>query len=81
MVFDDPFDFDVGRTDNPHFAFGAGGPHFCLGAFLARMEIKVLFEEMLRRDLVLEQRGEPVRAPSNFVHGVLSVEMAPREVP
>ncbi len=74
-VFEDPFVFDVGRQDNPHFAFGGGGPHFCLGAFLARMEISVLLTEMSKRDMVLERRGEAVHAPSNFVHGVLSVEM------
>ncbi len=74
-VFDDPFVFDVGRGDNPHFAFGGGGPHFCLGAFLARMEISVLVSEMRKRSMVLERRGEAVHAPSNFVHGVLSVEM------
>ena len=74
-VFEDPFVFDVGRTDNPHFAFGGGGPHFCLGAFLARMEITVLLTEMRKRKMVLERRGEAVHAPSNFVHGVLSVEL------
>ena len=74
-VFDDPYRFDIGREDNQHFAFGGGGPHFCLGAFLARMEISVLFDEMRKRRMCLEQRGDAVRAPSNFVHGVLSVEM------
>lgn len=74
-VFDDPYRFDIGREDNQHFAFGGGGPHFCLGAFLARMEISVLFDEMRKRGMRLEQRSEAVRAPSNFVHGVLSVEM------
>ncbi len=76
-VFDDPFRFDIGRADNPHVSFGGGGPHFCLGAFLARMEIKVLLEEMLVRDISLRQTAEPVRVASNFVHGVLSVGMAP----
>ena len=74
-VFENPFVFDVSRPDNPHFAFGGGGPHFCLGAFLARMEITVLLTEMSKRSMVLERRGEAVHAPSNFVHGVLSVEM------
>ena len=74
-VFDDPFRFDVGRADNPHQAFGGGGPHFCLGAFLARMEVQVLLEEMRKRRMMLRPGGDPVRAPSNFVHGVLSVEM------
>ena len=48
-VFDDPFTFDITRDPNPHIAFGGGGPHFCLGAQLARMEIQVLFEELVRR--------------------------------
>jgi len=77
-VFDDPFTFDVGRADSSQFAFGGGGPHFCLGAFLARMEISVLFEEMAKRGLAIEQSAPPVRTPSNFVHGILSVGMAPR---
>lgn len=75
-VFDDPFTFDIGRTDNPHFSFGGGGPHLCLGAFLARLEIVVLLEEMAKRKMNLSRLGDPVRAPSNFVHGVLSVDMA-----
>jgi len=74
-VFDDPFRFDVGRVDNEHFAFGGGGPHFCLGAYLARLEINVLLEEMAERNIRLERTSEPVRARSNFVHGVLSVGM------
>ncbi len=74
-AFDDPFTFDVGRTDNPHFAFGGGGPHFCLGAFLARLEIQVVLGAMRDRGLRLRRTGEPVRVPSNFVHGVLSVDM------
>ena len=78
-AFDDPFRFDVGRSDNEHFAFGGGGPHLCLGAFLARLEVSVLLEEMAARRLFLEQLSEPVRVASNFVHGVLSVEMAPLE--
>ena len=76
-VFERPYEFDITRSENPHFSFGGGGPHFCLGAFLAKMEIRVLLEEMLRRDLTLERTGEPVRASSNFVHGVLSVDMKP----
>lgn len=76
-AFDGPTSFDVGRADNPHHAFGGGGAHFCLGAFLARMEIRILLEEMLARDITLERTGEPVRVASNFVHGVLSVDMAP----
>ena len=80
-VFEEPFRFDVGRADNEHFAFGGGGPHLCLGAFLARLEVTVLLEEMAKRSLCLEQTSEPVRARSNFVHGVLSVGMQPSTAP
>lgn len=76
QVFDDPFRFDIGREDNPHFSFGGGGPHLCLGAYLARLELVVLLEEMAKRDMALTRLGEPARAPSNFVHGVLSVDVA-----
>lgn len=79
-AFDRPDEFDVGRTDNPQFAFGGGGPHFCLGAALAKMEIKVLYEEMLARGLSIEMTSLPERLASNFVNGVLSVGMAPRSV-
>jgi cytochrome P450 len=75
--FDDPYRFDIARPDNLHLSFGGGGPHFCLGAFLARMEIKVLIEEMVRRGIGLEQAGDAVRVASNFVHGVRSVDMRP----
>ena len=74
--FTDPFRFDVGRTDNAHTSFGGGGPHFCLGAFLARMEIRVLLEEMLARGISIEQSGPEVRVASNFVHGIASVPMS-----
>ena len=74
-VYDHPFDFDVSRETNPHFSFGGGGPHFCLGAFLARMEIRILLEEMLNRKLALRQVGAAERVASNFIHGILSVEM------
>ncbi len=74
-VFDDPLTFRVDRPENPHFAFGGGGPHMCLGAFLARMEISVLLEEMAKRGMSLQQASAPERSRSNFVHGVLSVDM------
>ena len=74
-AFERPREFDIARPDNAHVAFGGGGPHFCLGAFLARMEIRVLLEEMLARGMRLEHAGEPVRVASNFVHGVQSAPM------
>jgi len=74
-VYERPFDFDVSRETNPHFSFGGGGPHFCLGAFLARMEIRILLEEMLNRKMALRQVGAAARVASNFIHGIQSVEM------
>jgi cholest-4-en-3-one 26-monooxygenase len=69
-VFEDPYVFDITRDPNPHIAFGGGGPHFCLGANLARMEMKVLFEELVRRAPRVEQLGDPDRLRSNFIHGI-----------
>jgi cytochrome P450 len=69
-AFPDPFRFDVLRTPNEHFGFGAGGPHFCLGANLARREIRVMFEELLRRLPDIEITGEPDMLQSNFIHGI-----------
>ena len=48
-VFDSPFTFDIGRHPNPHVAFGGGGPHHCLGAMLARAELRAVFDELLLR--------------------------------
>jgi cytochrome P450 len=59
-VFADPFRFDIRRNPNPHISFGGGGPHFCLGASLARSEIQVMIGALLRRFEVIEIIGEPV---------------------
>lgn len=75
-VFDRPNDFDIARPDNEQVAFGAGGPHFCLGAFLARMELRVMLEEMLDRGLQPKNAKNLVRVPSNFVNGALSVDIS-----
>jgi cytochrome P450 len=69
-VFASPDRFDPARDPNPHFAFGSRGPHFCLGAPLARMEIKVLLEELLPRLAGVEQTGPAARLRSNFINGV-----------
>ena len=69
-VFDEPFRFDIGRDPNPHQAFGGGGPHFCLGASLARLEIRVLIEELAARVRRLEGLGPPQRLRSNFINGI-----------
>jgi len=78
-VFDEPDRFDVGRSPNPHMAFGGGGPHFCLGANLARMEIVVMFEHLLDRLPDLHVAGDVERLQSNFINGVkhLPVEFSP----
>ncbi len=71
--FPDAGSFDVGRNPNRHLAFGLGSPHFCLGAHLARLELRVWLEEMLDVLGRLELAGEPQRLRSNFFHGVKSL--------
>ena len=58
------------RAPNEHVGFGAGGPHFCLGANLARREIRVMFEELFRRLPDIEISGEPDCLQSSFIHGI-----------
>jgi cytochrome P450 len=79
-VFDDPFRFDVRRTPNDHVGFGAGGPHFCLGANLARREIRVMFEELLTRLPDIEVSSEPDMLQSAFIHGIkrMNARFTPR---
>ena len=69
-VFDAPFQFDVKRTPNEHVGFGGPGPHFCLGANLARREIRVMFRQIFSRLPDLEITAPPDRLASNFVHGI-----------
>jgi cholest-4-en-3-one 26-monooxygenase len=69
-VFDDPYTFDVHRNPNPHVAFGGGGPHHCIGAHLARMEMQVMFEELVKRVPRIEKLAEPSRLRSNFINGI-----------
>jgi methyl-branched lipid omega-hydroxylase len=68
--FTDPYRFDITRTPNEHGGFGTGGPHFCLGAHLARREVIVMFEELLTRVPDIEATAPPERLRSNFIHGV-----------
>ena len=69
-VFEEPFRFDIERQPNDHVAFGGPGPHFCLGASLARLELRVLFEELARRVPVLRSVGAPAYLRSNIVAGI-----------
>ena len=74
-VFEDPYTFDITRSPNEHVAFGSGGPHYCLGANLARMEIRVMFEELLDRFTEMEIIGEVTRLRSNFINGIKHIPL------
>ncbi|MBO2458957.1 cytochrome P450 [Actinomadura violacea] len=69
-VFADPYAFDVGRDPNPHIGFGGGGPHFCLGSHLARLELSVLFETLLDTVPNIELGGNVRRLRSSFINGI-----------
>ena len=69
-IFDDPYRMDVLRNPNEHMSFGRGGPHMCLGNALARLEIKIMFEELLPRISGMKRNGEIERLRSNFVNGI-----------
>tara|TARA_Y100001970_G_scaffold204760_1_gene249332 strand:- start:412 stop:1686 length:1275 start_codon:yes stop_codon:yes gene_type:complete len=69
-VFEDPYRFDVLRQPNNHVGFGGPGPHFCLGAHLARREITVMFRELFHRLPDIKASGEPDVLAASFIHGV-----------
>ena len=69
-AFPNPDVFDAGRTPNAHVALGAGGPHYCLGASLARLETQLMFEELLRRLPDIELNGPVSRLRSYFINGI-----------
>jgi cytochrome P450 len=69
-VFEEPDRFDIGRSPNPHMAFGPGGIHHCMGAHLAKMEVRIAFEELLARTDRIELTGPPERLRSNFFNGI-----------
>jgi cholest-4-en-3-one 26-monooxygenase len=79
-VFDDPHRFDIRRSPNDYLAFGGGGPHFCLGSHLAKLEIRVMFEELLTRLPHVELNGPVQRLRSNFINGIkhMPVRFTPR---
>jgi cytochrome P450 len=69
-VFADPLRFDVGRRPNPHITFGGGGPHYCLGAHLAKLEVQVMFDELLPRLADIELLGPVERMRTNFTNAL-----------
>jgi cytochrome P450 len=77
--FTDPFTFDIRRDPNDHMTVGRGGPHLCLGAWLARLEVRVLFSELCQRVTLVEQTGPESRLRSNFISGIkhLPVRVTP----
>ncbi|MEU6035866.1 cytochrome P450 [Actinomadura sp. NPDC047616] len=78
-VFDDPSVFDVGRDPNPHLGFGGGGPHYCLGSHLARLELRVLFETLLDAMPNIELSGNLRRLRSSFINGIKEMPVRVRE--
>lgn len=80
-VFADPHRFDITRSPNEHMAFGAGGPHYCLGASLAKLELKVMFGALTRRLPDIELAGPPERLRSNLLNAIkhLPVRFTPGE--
>ena len=69
-VFDDPRRFDVGRSPNPHVTFGAGGSHFCIGANLSRLELKVMFDVIADELADIQLTGPPRRLRSSWLNGI-----------
>ncbi len=73
-IFTEPDRFDLGRHPNPHLGFGGAGPHFCLGAHLARREITELFRELFTQLPDIRTIGDPVRLRSSFINGIKHVD-------
>lgn len=81
-VFKDPFRFDIHRNPNPHVAFGAGGPHFCVGVHLTRLQLRVLFEELVKRVPVAPKLNGPVvRSQTRLLNGIkrMPIDLGVRE--
>jgi cholest-4-en-3-one 26-monooxygenase len=72
-VYEDPQRFDITRTEHDHCAFGGGGRHFCLGAGLARLELRVILEELLARAPLLERAGKVERLQSSWANGLTAL--------
>ncbi|KUI31019.1 cytochrome P450 [Mycobacterium sp. GA-2829] len=77
-VFEDPFRFDILRDPNPHLGFGGNGAHYCIGANLARMEIKLIFNELADQIPDIAKLGEPQRLRSGWINGVKELPVSYR---
>jgi cytochrome P450 len=81
-IFGDPFTFDIGRSDNPHVTFGGGGPHHCLGAMLARSEIRAVLDELLCRaddiTLGLPKVAYPSLTNNMSIYDEMAITLTPR---
>lgn len=75
-VFEDPFRFNILRNPNPHLAFGGNGAHFCIGANLARMEIKLMFNEIADQIPDISKLAEPQRLRSGWINGVKDLQVS-----
>jgi cholest-4-en-3-one 26-monooxygenase len=75
-VFDRPFEFNIMRNPNPHLAFGGNGAHFCIGANLARMELKLIFHELAEHLPNIAKLGEPQRLRSGWINGVKDLQVS-----
>jgi cholest-4-en-3-one 26-monooxygenase len=76
QVFTEPFRFDITRSPNNHVAFGGGGPHHCLGAYLARMQLRLMIGEIVARIPDMELAGKPELLRSNVLRGVKHMPVA-----
>ncbi len=77
-VFDRPFEFNILRDPNPHLAFGGNGAHYCIGANLARMEIKLIFDQIAEQIPDITKLAEPTRLRSGWINGVKELRVAYR---
>ena len=77
-VFDRPFEFDILRDPNPHLGFGGNGAHYCIGANLARMEIKLIFNEIAEQLPNITKLAEPQRLRSGWINGVKELRVSYR---
>ncbi len=75
-VFENPHSIDLARADNPHLAFGRSGPHNCLGLWLARLELRVVLQEFVKRVKSLRQTGPEAHLRSNFINGIKHLPLA-----